>query len=102
MTIRPDRTPRLFPGEVVNTELEPRGRSIDLLENAAAVRLWLLNHGLIGDATTVAVADIRRLHALRAAVRSVFAAAADNGSPERDALAVLNAVYAAGNSPVGL
>lgn len=80
---------------LVNTELESRGRPIDLLDDAAAVRTWLASRGLIDDATSVRAVDLRRFHALRAAVRSVFAAAADHIPPEGDALAVLNAVSAA-------
>ncbi len=80
---------------LVNTELEPRGRPIDLLDDAAAVRTWLASRRLIDDATSVTAADLRKCHALRAAVRGVFAAVADHTPPEGDALAVLNAASAA-------
>lgn len=80
---------------LVNTELESRRRPIDLLDDAAAVRSWLASRGLIDDATSVTAADLDKCHALRAAVRSVLAAAADDIPPEGDALAVLNAVSAA-------
>ncbi len=79
---------------LVNTELEPRGRPVDLLGDVAALRTWLSSRGLIDDATSIGATDLRRSHALRAAVRGVFAAAADHISPEGDALAALNAVSA--------
>lgn len=80
---------------LVNTELESRRRPIDLLDDAAAVQSWLASHGVIDDATSVRAADLHRFHALRAAVRSVFAAAVEHMPPEGNALAVLNAVSAA-------
>lgn len=96
---------------LVNTELESRGQRLDLLEDAAALRSWLADRGLIDDAAIITAADLPRVRALRSAARNLLAAASDHLPPDGDALAALNAVSAAapgmrqlawhGDHPVG-
>lgn len=91
-------SPSLAPGEdrsvalaLVNTELTPRGRTVDLLEDSSSLARWLRDHRLPAPAAgAIGEADIAHVRALRAAIRAVFAARAAHTRAPRAAVADVN------------
>ena len=80
---------------LVNTELSPRGRPLDLLADVPALVSWLRARGL--PATQASVDDLAAVRALRTAIRAVFAARVAGERPLHGPLAELN--HAAERAP---
>ena len=76
---------------LANTELSPRGRTLELLPDAAALARWLRGHQLPAPpAAAIAEPELDRLRGLRTAIRAVFAARAAGGRAPRTAVADVN------------
>lgn len=83
-----DHSPALA---LVNTELEPRGRRVDLIGDAEAAGRWLSARGLAPAGTTLRHGDVDAVHALRAATRALFASVIAGTAAAPTALAAVNA-----------
>jgi predicted RNA-binding Zn ribbon-like protein len=91
-------SPSPAPGEdtsmalaLVNTEIEPRGQSVDLLPDARALAGWLRARGLKrGPSASIVDQDLRRMRELRTAIRAAFTARAARRRPPRTAIATIN------------
>jgi predicted RNA-binding Zn ribbon-like protein len=73
---------------LVNTELEPRGRPLDLIADRPALGRWLRTRGL--PAGAAAESDLAAVRALRSAIRAAFAARAAGTTAPRAAVAEIN------------
>jgi predicted RNA-binding Zn ribbon-like protein len=83
---------------LVNTEVEPRGKRLDLLPDGRALASWLRGRGLTGRrGAAISEEDLERMRQLRAAVRTAFTARAAGRRPPRSAIASIN--EAAARSP---
>jgi predicted RNA-binding Zn ribbon-like protein len=91
-------SPSPAPGEgrsialaLVNTELSPRGQTIDLLADGRTLARWLRDRGLPAPpATVIGDVQLARVHALRAAIRTMLTARAGGGRAPRKAVAEVN------------
>lgn len=80
---------------LVNTEVEPRGRPVDLLPDGRTLADWLRVRGLrAGGSESTADHDLDRIRRLRAAIRAAFTARATGQRPPRAAIATINAAAA--------
>lgn len=80
---------------LVNTEVQPRGVNVDLVPDGRALARWLRARDLTrARAASIADADLERMRALRAAIRTAFTARAAGRRPPRAALATINAAAA--------
>jgi predicted RNA-binding Zn ribbon-like protein len=76
---------------LVNTEIEPRGRPVDLLPDGRTLADWLGARGLkTGRSAVIADQDLGRVRELRTAIRTAFTARAAGRRPPRTAIAVIN------------
>jgi predicted RNA-binding Zn ribbon-like protein len=95
-------SPPPAPGEVtssalalVNTEIEPRGRPVDLLPDGRALADWLRARGLTaGRSALIADEDLGRVRELRTAIRAAFTARVAGRRPPRTAIAAINSAAA--------
>jgi predicted RNA-binding Zn ribbon-like protein len=91
-------SPSPAPGEdrstalaLVNTEIEPRGRPVDLLPDRRALAVWLRARGLkSGSSGSIVDQDLGRVRQLRTAIRAAFIARAMGARPPRAAIAAIN------------
>jgi predicted RNA-binding Zn ribbon-like protein len=80
---------------LVNTEIEPRGRPVDLLPDGRALADWLRARGLrAGRSASIADQDLGRVRELRTAIRAAFIARATGRRPSRTAIASINTAAA--------
>jgi predicted RNA-binding Zn ribbon-like protein len=80
---------------LVNTEIEPRGRPVDLLPDGRTLADWLGARGLkTGRSAVIADQDLDRIRELRTAIRTAFTARAAGRRPPRTAIAVINSAAA--------
>jgi predicted RNA-binding Zn ribbon-like protein len=80
---------------LVNTEIEPRGRPVDLLPDGRTLADWLRVRGLrAGCSPSIADHDLDRIRRLRAAIRAAFTARAKGRRPSRTAITTINAAAA--------
>lgn len=80
---------------LVNTEIEPRGRPVDLLPDVRTLAGWLSARGLTtGRSASVADQDLVRVRELRTAIRAAFTARSAGRRPPRPAVATINAAAA--------
>jgi predicted RNA-binding Zn ribbon-like protein len=83
---------------LVNTEVEPRGKRLDLLPDGRALASWLRTRGLTGrGVAAISEEDLERMRQLRAAVRTAFTARAAGRRPPPSTIASIN--KAAARSP---
>jgi predicted RNA-binding Zn ribbon-like protein len=91
-------SPPIAPGEdtstalaLVNTEVQPRGRPVDLLPDGPTLAGWLRARELTsGPSASVADQDLGRMRDLRTAIRAAFTARAVGRRPPRTAIATIN------------
>jgi predicted RNA-binding Zn ribbon-like protein len=96
-------SPTPAPGEersialaLVNTELSPGGDPLDLLAKPSDLMRWLGAREIRRrPRATVTEPDLARVHNLRAAIRTVFAARVRRGRPSRPAIDQINRAAAA-------
>ena len=80
---------------LVNTEIEPRGRAVDLLPDGRTLSDWLRARGLkAGRSALIANEDLSRVRELRTAIRAAFTARAAGRRPPRTAIAAINSAAA--------
>jgi predicted RNA-binding Zn ribbon-like protein len=86
---------------LVNTEIEPRGRPVDLLPDGRALADWLRARGLkAGRSALMVDEDLGRVRELRTAIRVAFTARAVGRRPPRAAIAAINSAAAlVGSTP---
>jgi predicted RNA-binding Zn ribbon-like protein len=85
---------------LVNTELQPRGRPLDLLTDAGALAAWLRARGLKrARAAAISDSELDQMRQLRSAIRAAFTARAAGRRPTRAVIAAINhaAALAASN-----
>ena len=76
---------------LVNTEVEPRGETVDLLPDGRRLAGWLRARGLTERRlAAIADEDLERMRQLRAAIRTAFTARAMGRRPPRGALTTIN------------
>jgi predicted RNA-binding Zn ribbon-like protein len=80
---------------LVNTQVEPRGETVDLLPDGHTLADWLRAHGLTGRrAVVIPDEDLERMRQLRTAIRKAFTARAAGLRPPRDAMTSINVAAA--------
>jgi predicted RNA-binding Zn ribbon-like protein len=76
---------------LVNTEIEPRGRPLDLLPDDRALARWMAARGLARNRRIlISEPDLDRMRRLRAAIRAAFTAKAAGQRPSRAVLRSIN------------
>jgi predicted RNA-binding Zn ribbon-like protein len=91
-------SPSSAPGEdrsvalaLANTELSPRGHTLELLPDGPALARWLRAHHLPAPpAAAIGEPDLDRVRALRTAIRDVFAARAGRVRAPHTAVSAVN------------
>lgn len=76
---------------LVNTEVAPRGKRLDLLPDGRTLGIWLRARGLTGrGVAAISEDDLERMRQLRAAIRTAFTARAAGRRPPPSAIASIN------------
>lgn len=76
---------------LVNTEVEPRGETVDLLPDGRTLAGWLRARRLTSRrSAAIADEDLERMRQLRTAIRTAFTARAMDRRPPRGAVTTIN------------